>query len=626
MVQYSWEARRRLVASEGLLAGRSLADYRVEELIGRGGMGEVYRALDTRLDRRVALKVLGSSLADDEAFRRRLLRESRLAASLDHPNVIPIYEAGNQQGHLFIAMRYVEGSDLRSLLRQSAPLDPSRSMAICGQIADALDAAHRRGLVHRDVKPSNVLIDGRDEHGHCYLVDFGLTQKAAEPGPADGSLLGTIDYVAPEAIRGDPLDGRSDQYALGCVLFECLTGVAPFAHASDTATIYAHLEEPIPAATDRRASLPGEIDAVLGRAMAKQPEERFESCSAMVSAARAALGLESRRPSLRRRGAFAVAAAVVAAAAAIGALILTRGGGAPAPPAGALVSIDPATNAARVVAKVSSYPEHVAVGSERVWVTDLRDGSLWMVIPRTGEVSRVSTVGDPRDVTVLGSKAYVSTDGPTSTEGNVLRYDAVTGMREDSVALVTCSITSGDGLVWTAGCPLVERLSTSPAKLHVVTTARIPFPPVLTASNDRATLVDLAIGGGSVWVLGDAADHRIFRLDARTGALQAIIPLAFVARSLAWGEGGLWVSAQIEDVAALIDPVTNRLGRLVHVGRGASGIAVGGGSVWVADNLDDTVSRIDPRLGRVTETIPVGGSAVGVAYGEGRLWVTVDVD
>jgi YVTN family beta-propeller protein len=279
-----------------------------------------------------------------------------------------------------------------------------------------------------------------------------------------------------------------------------------------------------------------------------------------------------------------------------------------------------------VVANVSPYPDQVAVGSGRVWVTDLRDGSLWMVIPGTGEVTRVSSVGDPRDITLLDGKAYVSTDGPTITEGTVLRYDAVTGLREDGVALVTCSITSGEGLVWTAGCPLVERLSTGSAKLHVVASAQIPSPRVLTASNDRVTLVDMAIGGGSVWVLGDAADHRIFRLDAHTGALQAVIPLGFVARSLAWGEGGLWVSGQIDDVAALIDPVTNRLRRVVHVGRGASGVAVGGGSVWVANNIDGTVSRIDPSSGRVTATIPVGGGAVGLAYGEGRLWVTVDAD
>jgi len=234
------------VLSEGSLVGRSLADYRVEELIGLGGMGEVYRALDARLGRPVAVKVLASRFVDDEIFRKRLLRESRLAASLDHPNVIPIYETGEADGHLFIAMRYVDGTDLKTLLRQSAPLAPLSAADICSQIAGALDAAHRRGLVHRDVKPSNVLIDGREKAGHCYLADFGLTQSASDPGPADGSLLGTIDYVCPEAIRGEPLDGRSDQYALGCVLYECLTGVVPFAGTSDTATIYAHLEEPVP--------------------------------------------------------------------------------------------------------------------------------------------------------------------------------------------------------------------------------------------------------------------------------------------------------------------------------------------------------------------------------------------
>ena len=196
------------------LAGSGVAGYRVEELIGRGGMGEVYRAIDVRLGRPVALKVLAAG-SPRRGLADGCLRESRLAASLDHPNVVPIYEAGEADGRLFIAMRYVAGGDLRALLRREGALAPARAIAIAGQVADALDAAHRRGLVHRDVKPSNVLLDHADGREHCYLADFGLTQSAAERGPADGQFMGTVDYVSPEQIRGDAVDGRADQYALG---------------------------------------------------------------------------------------------------------------------------------------------------------------------------------------------------------------------------------------------------------------------------------------------------------------------------------------------------------------------------------------------------------------------------
>ena len=213
-----------MAVSRRVAAGDVVAGYEVGALAGRGGMGEVYRAHDPRLERPVALKLLSERLSDDDGFRERMLKESRLAASLDHPNVVPIYEAGEAEGRLFIAMRYVDGTDLEALLRREGALAPERAVAIAAQVADALDAAHAKGLVHRDVKPSNVLLDQQGGREHAYLADFGLTQSIAEAGPADGSLMGTLDYVAPEQIRGDQVDGRADVYALGCLLFETLTG------------------------------------------------------------------------------------------------------------------------------------------------------------------------------------------------------------------------------------------------------------------------------------------------------------------------------------------------------------------------------------------------------------------
>ena len=226
--------------------GTELAGYRIESLLGLGGMSVVYLAEDLRLKRRVALKLLATSLAEDESFRDRFLRESELAASIDHPNIVPIYEAGTTEDHLFIAMRYVEGRDLKERL-QRGRLDPADAIGILAQVASALDSAHARGLVHRDVKPSNVLLDTGarpDGSDHVYLADFGLTKRVSEEtGIADdGHLMGTIDYVAPEQIAGEEIDGRADVYSLGCVLYECLVGQPPFRADSDLAVVFAHLE------------------------------------------------------------------------------------------------------------------------------------------------------------------------------------------------------------------------------------------------------------------------------------------------------------------------------------------------------------------------------------------------
>src|SRR5262245_19097523 len=211
--------------------GAEFIGYRIEELLGRGGMGVVYRAYDLRLKRTVAIKFVTPELASDNGFRERFERETELAMSLEHPNVVPIHDAGDVDGRLYLAMRLVAGTDLRKLLRDEGELEPSRVVAICSQVANALDTAHARGLVHRDVKPSNVLLD---EGEHVYLADFGLTRRLEDQGalPGDGRSVGTPAYLAPEQIEGKQVDGRADVYALGCLLFECLTGSVPYARDS----------------------------------------------------------------------------------------------------------------------------------------------------------------------------------------------------------------------------------------------------------------------------------------------------------------------------------------------------------------------------------------------------------
>jgi WD40 repeat protein/class 3 adenylate cyclase len=274
--------------------GGEVAGYRIEALLGRGGTAAVYRAHDARLGRNVALKLLVADLGADERFRERFLQESRLAASLDHPNVIPIYEAGEADGLLYIAMRYVEGTDLEALIRREGALEPARALDILSSVAGALDAAHDRGLVHRDVKPGNVLIaldPTSDPPGDVYLSDFGLTKHVGADLrlTQSGQFVGTAKYVAPEQIAGGPLDGRADQYSLGCVLFECLTGAPPFAGEELMPALWAHLNDAPPSPRSRRPSLPRELDAVFERALAKRAAERYASCRELIVEARRAL-------------------------------------------------------------------------------------------------------------------------------------------------------------------------------------------------------------------------------------------------------------------------------------------------------------------------------------------------
>ena len=275
-----------------LSVGAALAGFRIESTIGRGSMGTVYSAQDLALDRRVAVKVLAQGLARDERFRERFLRESRLVASLEHPNIVPIYAAGEADGLLYLAMRYVDGRDLSSLLEVLGRLDPERAVELVAQVGNALDAAHARGLIHRDVKPANILLahhDGRSDH--AYLCDFGLAKHASTVSSLSGDrgIVGTVEYLAPEQIEGGPVDARVDVYALGCVLYELLTGESPFSRGNELGALLAHINDPPPKLSERRPELPEAMDDVIATALAKDRDLRYPTCAAMVEAARAAL-------------------------------------------------------------------------------------------------------------------------------------------------------------------------------------------------------------------------------------------------------------------------------------------------------------------------------------------------
>jgi serine/threonine protein kinase len=280
----------------GLTAGSRLAGYLLEKLVGVGGMAAVYRARDDRLGRVVALKLL----AGDEVVRKRFVREARAVAAVDHPHIIPVYEAGQAEGVLFIAMRFVAGDDLRVIVDREGALRPRRAVAFISPVASALDAAHAAGLVHRDVKPANMLVDvgaGRPEH--VYLSDFGVARGMLSSSGLTGvgQFLGTPDYAAPEQINGRDVDGRADQYSLACVAYTLLSGSVPFRREMPMAVLYAHLSVPPPQLTAVRPELPGAVNPVLARALSKEPEDRYDSCGDFADALREALGLEPYDPS-----------------------------------------------------------------------------------------------------------------------------------------------------------------------------------------------------------------------------------------------------------------------------------------------------------------------------------------
>ena len=286
--------------------GSDFASYRIQGVLGRGGMSVVFRADNMRLGNEVALKVLSAELSENDAFRERFVRESRLAASINHPNIIPIYDAGEEDGLLYIAMRFVAGADLKTLIRQEGPLSLRRSAELISQVARGLSVAHQRGLIHRDIKPANILTERAGGDGetvdHAYLADFGLMKhQVSRSGLTDtGQFLGTVDYVAPEQVEGRQTDHRADVYSLGCVLYECLTGSVPYPRESDVAVLFAHVQDTVPRITDLRPDLTPAIDEICARAMAKRPEHRYATAGDLsrdLSELAGAFRYSSERPS-----------------------------------------------------------------------------------------------------------------------------------------------------------------------------------------------------------------------------------------------------------------------------------------------------------------------------------------
>ena len=609
-----------------LRRGSEIAGYRIEALLGRGGMGVVYLAEDLVLGRKVALKLLAPELAEDTRFRERFLSESRLAASIDHSRIIPIYEAREDDGRLFIAMRYVEGIDLRSVLEKESLLAPDRALTIVEQVADALDAAHERGLVHRDVKPGNILVTTEGGREHCYLCDFGLSKHvAADATPAEaGHLSGTADYVAPEQIRGGPLDLSADVYSLGCVLFQCLTGQTPFSGESPLAVLWGHVAEDPPSASALNPDLPVGLDPVLAKALAKSPEERYASCRELVEDARAELGLPGEAglgAFVRRRAPLLLGlAGLLLVGVAVLAFLLVRGEPSTAPPiqVDSLARIDSQTNEPAATVPVGSSPTAVAAGERWVWVANFDDETVTQIDSETNTVARTIVVdGSPLAIAVGEGAVWVT----STREGDAVltKIDAVSGAvrRELELGTGLALLAVGEGSVWVAVGDLVNDTVLRLLPGTGAVEERISLP-------SRAGAV--AVGAGALWVASAGLDGRVWRIDPATNELAATIPLDFRAEDIAVVDGAVWVTNRGADSVSRIDPTEDRVAETIAVGRGPAGIAGGEGAVWVANSTDRTVSRVDARTGDVAATIDVDARLGDVAVGAGGVWVTAEAN
>jgi serine/threonine-protein kinase len=578
-----------------LALGDEVAGYRIDARLARGGMGVVYRATHLGLDRPVALKVIARELAGDASFRERFLRESRLAARLDHPAVVPIYDSREVDGELFVAMRLVEGGDLRGLIDREGPLPPARATALLGQVAEALDAAHAAGIVHRDVKPHNVLVEGE----RAYLSDFGLAKAIDESAASAASVVGTVAYMSPEQWQGQAVGAPADIYSLGCVLYEAVTGVVPYARADAD-----------PATTPR---LPVGLERAIERATSPRPEDRFATATELIEAARegatgpehpthvldaagdprppttpltvpsrstlgpaaeprSTLGPDTglkddrapgggpkddrrvgRRRALVAGGALALLAAIVVAV-----LLLTSGG------SGMSVSAPVA---------IGKPPLRIAAGSEKIWVLSEPEGTLTRIDAETDEI-----IGAPIDL-----------------------------------GLGVAAIAVGGGSVWVTDARTGELLRVDDESGRVTRRIDVGGHPG-----------PLVYGGGRVWV-ADAKGAGITAVNAKGGRIvRRHLPPYTAPLRLATGAGGLWVSNATTDTVRRIDLSTFALGTPIPAGRRPAGITVADGLVWVAATRSDAVTRVDPSIAAVSgPPIPVGEHPGGIDAGTSAVWVTL---
>lgn len=586
--------------------GSTLGGYRIDSLIARGGMGVVYRATQLALERPVALKVIAHQFAGDEQFRRRFLSESRLAARLEHPAVVPVYDAREDDGELIVAMRLIEGGDLRRLIDREGPLEPERAVRLLGQVAEALDAAHAAGIVHRDVKPHNILIEGE----RAYLSDFGLARAYAETGGGPGSgasIVGTVEYMAPEQWRGERVRPAADIYALGCVLYEALTGIVPYARRE----------------VDGEPELPRGMEAVIERAAAKDPAERYASAGALIAAAAEregatpattrVLAARDEQPTVRlggesprrtgRLGPRAkqwIGAGVAAAVGLTVALVLLLGGD------GVSVSAPIA---------VARPPLRLAVGPRTVWATSATDGTLTGIDPDSQRVVSRAQVGrGASGVTIGAGSVWVS----NPRTGTILRLDH-TGHVTARLHLGGSpgAIVSGGGRIWVADEDGAGITAIDGPRAKVIKRGLAP----------HAAPLRLATGAGGLWV-SSASTGTVRRIDLGTMAVGPPILAGRGPAGVTVGDGLVWVANSRSATVTRVDPATHSiLGDPIPVGERPGGIDAGTEAVWVASAADNSVTRLDLESGNpVGNPISVGPRPGAVVVGPEAVWVANNGD
>jgi len=602
----------------GFRAGSLIAGYWLEAPVGAGGMAAVFRARDERLNRLVALKILVPALAADAAFRRRFIAESRAAAAVDDPHIIPIYEAGEADGVLFIAMRFVVAGDLRGVLEREGPLPLDRAAGFLSPVASALDAAHRAGLVHRDVKPANILVDAQEDRpDHVYLSDFGVSKGAVSSVSLTGAgqFLGTPDYSAPEQIQGLSVDGRADQYALACVAYEMLAGVVPFERDQGMAVLLAHLSSPPPSLGSRRPGLPAAADRVLARAMAKAPEKRYGSCRDFADSLREALGLPlynsrspasgpchpqgeiappyagSFRPGVARAGTEAVSADPVAAATLDDTVA-------------AAINEVAAYEAATADPSAPAIREEIIRRPEAGRVTPIsrlsrRAGRAVVRRPKATAAIGIAVIGLVIAITIIPSAPR--TPGSSGPHVTVRSWVYPTGGEVNSIPVVV------DGIVY-VGSTNGNFYALDAANGHL----RWSYPTGSVESRP-------AVVGGVVYV--GSGDLKVYALDAANGHLRwSYLTGYWVDSGPAVADGVVYVGSDDHKVYAL-DAANGHLRWSYTTGDFVdSSPAVAGGVVYVGSD-DTKVYALDAANGHLRWSYTTGGdiyssptAAGGIVY------------